>query len=267
MKQLACLAALIAAPLSAAQITPADLATLPAADVVVLGEVHDNATHHAHQAAALAALQPKAVVFEMLTPAQAAKVTPDLRGDAQALGAALNWAHSGWPDFAMYHPLFLASDAPVYGAALPPDEVRRAFADGAATVFGDEAGAYGLDQPLPAAMQAEREQLQFEAHCDAMPLEMMGGMVEAQRLRDAAFARAVVQAHADTGGPVAVITGNGHARKDWGVPAALALAAPQLSLISVAQFEEAAHDPGNYDFWLITEAAERDDPCAIFAKD
>lgn len=274
MRAFAFLAALAALPAHAAEITPEGLTDLPAADVVVLGEVHDNPAHHENQRAALAALQPKAVVFEMLTPEQAALITPETRDDKAALEQALDWAQSGWPDFAMYHPLMVASAAQIFGAALPPGEVRRAFGEGAATVFGDQAPAYGLDQPLPEDMQTEREELQFAAHCEAMPMDMMSGMVEAQRLRDAAFARAVVQAHAAIGGPVAVITGNGHARKDWGLPAALAKAAPDLSLISVGQFEEGGEDsaegdeePTAFDLWLVTEAAEREDPCAVFQKD
>ena len=47
---------------------------LPRADVVLLGEVHDNPAHHAFQAEAVAYLAPRALVFEMLTPAQAALV-------------------------------------------------------------------------------------------------------------------------------------------------------------------------------------------------
>ena len=263
-------AALAAAPAFANEITPGDFGALPAADVIVLGEVHDNPAHHENQRAALEALRPKAIVFEMLSPEQAALITPQTRGDRDALAKALEWADSGWPDFSMYYPLMVTTDARIFGAALPSAEVRRAFADGAASVFGPEAAAYGLDQPLLADMQAEREALQFAAHCDAMPMDMMSGMVEAQRLRDAAFARTVVQAHAATGGPVALITGNGHARKDWGVPAALALAAPQLSLISVGQFENDGEDGAgrpSFDYWLVTGATKRGDPCAAFAKD
>ena len=41
------------------------LTALPAAaqDVVILGEVHDNPAHHAEQAAQVAAIQPRALVF------------------------------------------------------------------------------------------------------------------------------------------------------------------------------------------------------------
>jgi hypothetical protein len=56
--------------------------------------------------------------------------------------------------------------------------------------------------------------------------EILPGFVEAQRLRDAALAEAALAALEAHGAPVAIITGNGHARRDWGVPAVLAVAAP-----------------------------------------
>ncbi|WP_212525037.1 ChaN family lipoprotein [Actibacterium sp. MT2.3-13A] len=260
-------AALAAAPAGAGQIDAPALGDLPAADVVVLGEVHDNPIHHANQARAVAALAPSALVFEMLTPEQAARVTPGLRADRAALGAALGWDGTGWPDFALYHPIFIATDAAIYGAALPRASARRAVERGAAEVFGAQAAAYGLSDPLPLAQQRAREDLQREAHCNALPEPLLPGMVEAQRLRDAALARAVVQALAETGGPVAVITGNGHARRDWGLPAALARAASDLTVISVGQLEQAPEAGAPYDFWLVTQPAERDDPCAGFKSD
>ncbi|MCF6314938.1 MAG: ChaN family lipoprotein [Marinosulfonomonas sp.] len=249
----------------AKEITKGDLAGLPIADVVILGEIHDNAQHHIGQADAILAIRPTAVVFEMLTPTQAAKITPQLLKDQGALAAALDWDASGWPDFALYYPVFEAlGAAKVYGAARSRDEVRRAFGDGAAAVFGPKAAMFGLDQPLPTAQLEQRMQEQFEAHCDAMPLEMMGGMVEAQRFRDAAFGAVVMQAFEEVGGPVVLITGNGHARMDWGVPAMLAIGAPDLSVLVVGFIEAPAQAEQPFDLWLVTEPAIRKDPCLAF---
>lgn len=253
---------LSAGPVFSDQITPEALSNLPRADVVLLGEVHDNPVHHRHQAQAVAALSPTAIVFEMLTPEQAARVTPELRRDEVGLAEALDWDTSGWPEFSMYYPIFASSDAPVFGAALPREDMRRAFTDGAAAVFGAEAERYGLTDDLPEEIQTERQQMQFDAHCEAMPLEMMSGMVEAQRLRDAAFSRAVIEAHETTGGPIAVITGNGHARMDWGMPSVLAKAAPDFETLSIGQLEDTPAEAPPYDLWLVTEPALRDDPCA-----
>lgn len=235
-----------------------------AQDVVILGEVHDNPHHHARQAQEVAALSPRAIVFEMLTPEQAAAGQGVDRGDATALAAAFEWAGSGWPDFTMYHPIFAASDARFFGGALPRETVRRAVGEGAAKVLDDPHWPLG---PLPADEQAMREAEQMEAHCNAMPAEMMAGMVEAQRLRDAALARAVLAAYETTGGPVVLITGNGHARKDRGVPYMLAHVRPDLVIDTLGQFEEGAEwNAPPFDRVAVSPMAEREDPCAIFTK-
>ena len=63
---------------SAREIGPDALDTLPAVDVFVLGEVHDNPAHHRHQARVLRAIAPAAVVFEMLQPQHVAALPDDL---------------------------------------------------------------------------------------------------------------------------------------------------------------------------------------------
>lgn len=257
--------ALVAFPALGAEIGPSDLdraATFAGADVVILGELHDNPRHHAHQARAVAAVIPKALVFEMLTPEAAQKVPAPLP-DQSSLGSLLAWDAAGWPDFAMYYPIFAAApQARVYGAEVPRSVARRAFDQGAPAVFGPDAAAYGLTTPLPPDDQSAREADQAEAHCNALPPELLPAMVSVQRLRDAALARAVVQAMAETGGPVAVITGNGHARRDQGLVVPLGLVAPDLRVLSIGQYEETAPATPPFDLWLITPAAPRDDPCA-----
>ncbi|TXH95449.1 MAG: hypothetical protein E6Q73_14825 [Pseudorhodobacter sp.] len=262
-----CLLLALATPACAGEIAPIaldDPITFAGANVVALGEIHDNPTHHTHQARAVAALRPKALVFEMLTAEQAAAM-PQPLPDAATLAAALQWDAQGWPDFALYYPIFAAAPtARVYGAGIPRDMARKTFDTGIAAQFGPEAKAYGLTTPLAPADQSAREAEQSEAHCNALPPELLPGMVAVQRLRDAALARAVVQALADTGGPVAVITGNGHARRDQGLAVPLARVAPDARLLSLAQFEEAAPETPPYDLWLTTPAAPRPDPCLAF---
>ncbi len=239
-------------------------ALAPPPDIVLLGEVHDNAAHHRGQAELLAALSPAAVVFEMLGPEQAARLTPEARGDVGALGALLDWEASGWPDFALYRPVFEAlGRAAVFGAALPAERVRAAFDAGAAATFGPGAAAFGLAEALPAPERAARIELQFAAHCEALPRDMMPGMIEAQRLRDAAFAATALQALDVTGGPVAVIAGSGHARTDWGMPAMLRRARPDARVLSIG-FAEAGSPTPPFDVTIVTEPAERGDPCAAF---
>jgi uncharacterized iron-regulated protein len=233
--------------------------------VIIVGEVHDNPEHHDGQALAVKSLEPSALVFEMLTAEQAARVTPDVRGDPVLLAEALRWDQSGWPEFSMYHPIFLAApQSEVYGAAVPREHVLRAAEAGAAATMGSDAAQFGLDIALAEGELSVRLAEQAAAHCDAIPDEMLPGMVEAQRLRDAALARATITALDETGGPVVVITGNGHARRDWGVPRYLATARPALKVLSFGQLESAPDDAPPFDFWRVTAAVERPDPCEAF---
>jgi hypothetical protein len=184
--------------------------------------------------------------------------------DAARLGAALGWEAMGWPDFAMYHPVFVAAgDAAHVGAAVPEGDVRRAFDEGAAAVFGAGAAAFGLAALAPDD-QAAREAEQAEAHCGALPDEMLPGMVEVQRLRDAAFARAALAAFDASGGPVVVITGTGHARADVGVPAAILAARPEVTVWALGQVEADPGPDAPFDAVNVTAAVARDNPCAVF---
>ncbi|MBE3636643.1 ChaN family lipoprotein [Mangrovicoccus algicola] len=234
--------------------------------IVLLGETHDNPHHHALQAAIVGALRPAAIVFEMLSPAQAARLEGLTGRTEPALREALGWDGSGWPDFAMYYPIFAAAPgAAVLGAGVPAEALRRAIADGAAAAFGPAAGRYGLEDALPPPELAARTDLQNEAHCGALPAEILPGMVEAQRLRDAAFARTALEALDRHGPPVVVIAGRGHVRRDWGIPAALAAAAPQIPVAAIALSETVPEDPGGrFDAEIVTPAPPREDPCAAF---
>ncbi len=245
------------------------LISLPCAahaqDIVILGEVHDNPAHHAVQAEKVTALTPAALVFEMLTPDQADGVVFDEASDRAALNAILGWDESGWPDFAMYYPIFAAApEARIYGVGLPRAEAMEVLAGGVAAVFGDEAAAYGLDRPLPEDQQEAREALQFTAHCDALPKDVLPSMVDIQRLRDAKLARAALRAYSETGGPVAVITGNGHARRDWGMPAYLAQVAPELELQVIGQTEDEGPIEGGFDIIVSSPTMDRPDRCLAF---
>lgn len=243
------------------------LIVVPGTDVVIVGEVHDNPIHHLNQARVVLDVDPKAIVFEMLSDSQALTIRPDMLQDKKTLALTLDWAESGWPSFEMYYPIFAAADdALIFGGALSRDLVRQAVSDGAAKVFGPGAKIFGLDRPLDDDVQSAREKGQMTAHCDALPTSILNGMVEAQRLRDAALARAVIAAYAETGGPVVAIVGNGHARFDWGIPAALAIAAPNLDVWTIGQFESLPdqNETVPFDSWILTDHVDRDDPCLAF---
>jgi uncharacterized iron-regulated protein len=230
-------------------------------DVVVLREVHDNPAHHAEQARILTEIAPRAVVWEMITPEGAARLAGMDLADGAAVAEVLDWTARGWPDFAMYHAVMLAAPGAVHlGAEWGRADVLRAMEEGAAAVIG---GGWGLG-PLEPEDQAAREEEQAAAHCGALPAEMLAGMVEVQRLRDAGMARAAVEALEAHGGPVAVITGTGHARADVGVPAAIRAARPEVTVWALGQLEVEPGPGAPFDAVNVTAPVDRPDPCAVF---
>ncbi len=245
-----------------AEALPRDvLERMAAVDVVILGEVHDNPEHHENQRYVLNALKPKAVVWEMLTPVEASRISSSVLGEPDKLEKVLEWAQSGWPSFEMYYPIFAAApEARIYGGEVPREAAVSVMRAGAAVGFGADAARYGLTVDLPAAEEAEREKLQFEAHCAAIPRSKLAAMVGIQRLRDAVLAREIIRAVAETGGPVAVITGNGHARRDWGIPVYLDRVQPDLRVFALGQSED-GQISGAFDAILDSPAVLRDDPC------
>ena len=234
-----------------------------AAQILILGEQHDNPAHHARQAIWVAATAPKALVFEMLTPAQAARGNVANRSDQRALDTALGWSQSNWPSFDMYFPIFAAApEARLYGALVPREALGTALESPLA--FHPLAAPFGMDRAPDPAEQAQREALQARAHCDKLPEEMLPVIVDMQRLRDMTLANTALRALRETGGPVALITGNGHARPDWGVPALIALAAPDLRVFALGQSESGDDLVGGLAMTLDATAPERGDPCEAF---
>lgn len=257
----------LAAPSGAVSLSDETMARMAVADVVLLGEVHDNPDHHKAQADLVATLKPSALVFEMLTASQAQAVTSLPRDDKTALEDALDWANSGWPDFALYHPIFSAApSAAIFGAAVPRPTARAAMESGLAAAFGEGADRFGLTNALAEDEQEQRERLQFEAHCEALPKDLLPAMVDIQRLRDARLAQAVSEALEQTGGPVVVITGNGHARADWGVPRYLRRVVPDAALFTLGQSEGGLVLPGAFDAVIDAPVVDRPDPCDAFRK-
>ena len=252
----------------AGEVTEAELQALPPSDVVLLGEVHDNPRHQQLQALAISAVQPAAVVWEMMTPEQAARLPDDL-SDPHVVDESVGWAGRGWPPLEQYHPIMLAAPQALHlGAEVTRAEARRVFEAPLARVFteifGASAAHYGLERPLAPDDQASREAHQAAVHCDALPEHLLPGMVEAQRLRDGALAHVALEALRSTGGPVAVITGGGHARRDIGMPRKLSIAAPEITVLSLAFLEAEPGPDAPFDHWLVTDAPEREDPCEAF---
>lgn len=251
------------------------IAMLRRADVVILGEVHDNPEHHAVQSRLVAALAPSGLAVEMIPAASEEGVAVFLEqgGLYGDIGPAIGWERLGWPDWRLYQPIFeAAKGAVITGGGLRRAQIRRAVSDGAvasAAASADPVLIRALNEELSATAQAEMEAEMIASHCGKLPSSTAPGMVEAQRLRDASFAAAALRARDNSDGLVVLITGTAHARSDRGVPLYIERLAPGLKVATVG-FVEAVGDAASaakdkaFDAVMVTLPASRDDPCAVF---
>jgi uncharacterized iron-regulated protein len=252
---------------------------LAAADLVLLGEVHDNPDHHVLQARLV-----RSIVATGRRPALALEMlTSDLQPDVDAARArtprgpdvlAEVWKKGGWPDFELYRPVLAAgleAGLPVIAANLPRPQVRSLVTKGLGSADPALRARLESGPALGAAEIAALRAEMMESHCGEMPEEMMDPFVLAQRARDATLSARLADASREGGG--ILIAGKGHVRtRD--VPAWLAIDAPGKKVASVAFVEidpdekwpggyadELGSGEAPYDFVVFTPATDREDPC------
>ena len=251
-----------------------DAALPPAAfdaDLLLIGEVHDNAMQHRMRLAwleqlaerrriAIALEQLDAVNQGALDRARAADSAAAARGDplpqrARRVAEAAGFDFRGW-HWEYYQPvleLALRRDLPLVAANLSRAETAD-VARGRAPAAREPAGwSAGDERVLEDSIR--------RGHCGLLPETMIAPMAAAQRSRDARLARSVVEAHRVSGLPVVLLAGNGHVRRDIGVPRYLAELAPHARVFGIGLLEAADAAPAPFDAARVTAAATREDPC------
>lgn len=238
--------------------------------VLMLGEVHDNAAGHAARLDLLrarvdAGLRPALVMEQFDREDQALLDAAAQRcRDADCLIASAGRAEWDWP---LYRPLLqfaLDRKLPLLAANVSRAEATQAMRGGIAAVLDPATRSrFGLDQPLPADIEAEQVSAVMQGHCNLLPEATARKMIGAQLARDVWMAKVLEDALVKH--PAAVlIAGNGHVRRDVGVirwlPAATAAAT------EVHGFVEGEAAPGEFDIVHLVKPQERPDPCEAFAK-
>jgi uncharacterized iron-regulated protein len=252
---------------------PALAAEMARRPVVLLGEVHDNAAQHAARAAALRRLLESgarpAIAFEQFDRERQADIDrarretpPPGRTLAEHVIEQARPAR-GW-DWRLYRPfveLALEFDLPIVAANLSRADAMRVATQGFAAVFDEPTRARaGLDA-LPPALLAAHERAVDDGHCNRMPAESLPAMARAQIARDLALAESI-RPHFGRG--VVLLTGNGHARTDIGVPYFFT-AAERARTIAIGLLERDKADDDweqRFDVAFATPVQAREDPCA-----
>lgn len=255
----------------------AALARMLAADFVLLGELHDNPHHHARRAALLRAWPQRVMVIAEHLPRTVDAVTWPAEHDEAAVLRVLEAADfdaRGWR-WPAHAPLFTAlahAGHTLRGGNLPREAARQLAREGLSALPADLRPIVEA-APLVAAARKVLEDDLLRSHCGHLPPERAAPMSTAQRGRDAAMAQALMVVHdrmrtEGKPGPVVLLAGNGHVRRDYGVPQLLQHVRPQTKVVAVGFVEldrgGVAPRPlaGLYDVVWATPRVARTDPCA-----
>jgi uncharacterized iron-regulated protein len=243
--------------------------------VVLLGEVHDNAAQHALRAAAL-----RQLVVQGARPAIALEQfdrerQPDIERArrerpkdadyliAQAKGRG-DWQ---WDFYRPFVALALEYDLPLVAANLSRGDAMKVALEGWPALFDAPTRSELRLDALPADFRHKHEEAIAMGHCNLLPADALPARARAQMARDIVMARAV-RPYVERG--VVLLAGNGHVRRDIGVSFWLA-PDERRSAVSIGMLERdddgsGAETAADFDAYVITERAERADPCKDLAK-
>lgn len=255
---------------------------LATAGYVLVGEIHDNVSTHRNEAEVIDFLATRNrvtdVAFEMIDDNQEKFIRDMQINSVGQLIGLLNHVDSGWDYETYYRPVF--ESVIRAGFRISPANIDRGrLMD---IVMGHSSGIPdGTSRLLSVThftpeLEMEMQNDIIESHCNMLDPEQALPMVQAQRIRDATMAASLLNSSADL---KVLIAGDGHVRRDSGVPRYILAQERMATVVSVAMIEvdedrdeiiSYAVDWGNnglpFDYVWFTARADREDPCIEFIK-
>ncbi|HET7158968.1 MAG TPA: ChaN family lipoprotein, partial [Burkholderiales bacterium] len=234
----------------------------------LLGEIHDNPVHHTLQAELLEAIAASGlkplVAFEQMDREHDAALQQRLtqeKTQSEDVADAVRFDRTGWT-WTYYRPLVeiaLRFGLPLRAANLSRKAAAQIAREGLSAITPTRIAELRLE----GAWSPEREQAMREiirhGHCGALPESAVPSMVAAQRVRDATLAESLLTSSKD--GAV-LIAGNGHVRRDLGVPLYLAASAARTACsVGVVEVEAGHLDPLSYVVAMTSHAPLYDFVC------
>ncbi|MCK5431742.1 MAG: ChaN family lipoprotein [Gammaproteobacteria bacterium] len=261
------------------------LASIMRADYVLLGENHDNISHHMNQAWVVENLSKKdheaSVSFEMIDDQQGDLIINKNITSSTMLIEILNHIKSSWNYETYYSIVFdsvIQAGFKIYPANLSRQTLMKAVMENNQNL-SPRLGQVLSQSPLPQEQKTVLQNEIIKSHCGMLDAQMVDRMVEMQRIRDAAMAVSLLNSDADI---KVLIAGINHVRKDHGVPMYLLQENKKTTTVSVAQIEvESDHNDITdyikhwqdknlpFDYIWFTASAERptgEDFCASLKK-
>lgn len=237
--------------------------------IFFLGEVHDN--EHGHQRRLERVRQlieqgPQPVVameqFDRENQAvldAALSQCPDVDCVVAKAGTT-GWA---WRFYRPYVQWALDKKIKLVAANLSNADVRKVMTHGFAAVLGPQmVDTYQLKQ-IPGQLQSAQNKAIQEGHCNMLPAQAIGTMVQGQIARDVWMAHVV---NGVSNAPVVLIAGNGHVRKDAGVMQWLTPQNQAKTQVHGYVENTDQNDATWYDHVHVVPQVEREDPCLVFTQ-
>lgn len=227
------------------------------AELVLVGEKHDNADHHRLEAR-IVGWARGSLVLEMLEVDRDA-----ILASARSASDVERAFGDGWP-FEDYRPAIeaaLGRSMRVVAGNVPRATImaiarREPLPPELALALEPVTGA---PEPSEAIARELAEEMR-DAHCGMLPERAMAGMARVQWARDALMASRLASA-----GSAILIAGAGHVRADRGVPLHLSRLAPRARVLTIAlaEVDRGSSEPpaAPYDYLWMTPIATDDDPC------
>jgi len=246
-------------------------AQLSGTTLALLGEVHDNPEHHRLRAAALqqacdGGWRPAIVMeqFDLDRQSDIDRARGERPDDASYLiGQAAGASGWRWSDYQPFVALALRYRLPLLAGNLPRSTASRLARDDYSAVLGPErVRTWQLAEAPDASWQAAQEHEIDLGHCGALPPRLWPALARGQFARDAAMAHLLSQ-HSARG--AVLLAGNGHVRRDLGVPRWLQRqGTPATLVVGFLERGTPPQEAGVYDTVVVTARAERGDPCDAF---
>lgn len=233
----------------------------------MLGEIHDNPDGHRlrlERVMQLIAQGPKPVVAMEQFDLQAQPALDLALSACKDVDCVI--AKAGGPGWAwgFYKPfvqLALDQKIKLVAANMSHADVRQVMTLGFSAVFTPHTIADYQLQQIPAQVLTAQSQSIQEGHCNRLPAQAIGPMVQVQIARDVGMAKVIdgVKNHR-----VILIAGNGHVRKDAGVFQWLSHGNQAHTQVHGYVEHAEKSDAQWFDHVDVIAPAQREDPCQVF---
>ena len=260
------------------------VSTLNQHQVVILGEYHDQRSHHdfrAHvvQAISLYTRKQKVVGFEHVQNDKQ-DILNNFRKRKNAythiddLAHELRWK-SQWGGWELFRTLFqevYATDFLVQALNLTREKMTDVVRNGKKALDPEFIKSMGLEKKFSPQIQKRLEESIQKGHCYKAPPSLVKAMYFAQRTRDAFMTKRVLMRMKEAQGAL-VMVGNEHARRDYGMPwyfrfkgfhDVISVKLENLTSPGTPQWNPADYKAYDYVVFITPSKTSTTDPCDGF---